>query len=59
MRDYPWSKVELLTNHPGGRHGDEEPSGIDLPSGRVPGSASESPKLGFEEAVASGGVSGK
>ena len=39
----PWSKVGLLTNHSGGRHGDEEPSGIDLPSGRVPGTDSESP----------------
>ena len=39
----PRSKAGLLTNHPGGRPGDEEPSGIDLPSGRVPGSASESP----------------
>ena len=38
----PRSKVELLTNHPGGRHGDEELSGIDLPSGRVPGTASDS-----------------
>ena len=24
--------MRLLTTHPGGRHGDEEPSGIDLPS---------------------------
>ena len=34
--------MELLTLHPGGRHGDVEPSGIDLPSGSVPGAASES-----------------
>ena len=39
----PRSKVGLLRNHPGGRHGDEEPSGIDLPSSRVLGTASESP----------------
>ena len=24
----PWSKVELLTHHPGGGHGDEEASGM-------------------------------
>ena len=24
----PWSKVELLTHHPGGGHGDEETSGM-------------------------------
>ena len=35
--------TRLLTYHPGGTHGDEEPSGINLPSGRVPGSASDSP----------------
>ena len=39
----PRSKVEPLTNHPGGRHGDEEPSGVDLPSDRVSGTVSESP----------------
>ena len=43
----PQSKVELLTHHPYGRHGDEEPSGIDLPSDSVPGTASESPRIRF------------
>ena len=37
----PKSKDELLTHHFGGRHGDVEPSGDDLPSGRVPERASE------------------
>ena len=37
----PESKDELLTHHSGGRHGDVWPSGDDLPSGRVPGRASE------------------
>ena len=32
---------ELLTHHTGGRHGDVEPSGDDLPSGRVLGRAPE------------------
>ena len=36
--------MELLTLHPGGRHGDVEPSGIDLPSDSVPGGTSESPR---------------
>ena len=36
--------MELLTLHHSGRHGDVEPSGIDLPSGSVPGAASESPR---------------
>ena len=37
----PYSKYELLTHHSGGRHGDVEPSGDDLPSSRVPGRAPE------------------
>ena len=32
---------KLLTHHSRGRHGDVEPSGDDLPSGRVPGRAPE------------------
>ena len=43
----PESKVELLTHHPGGRHGDVEPSGIDVPSDRVLGLASEYPPIRF------------
>ena len=39
--------MRLLTLHPGGRHGDEKPSGINLPSGIVPGTASESPRIRF------------
>ena len=37
----PQSRDERLTHHSGGRHGDVEPSGDDLPSGRVPGRAPE------------------
>ena len=37
----PYSKDELLTHHSGGRHGDVEPSGDDLLSGRVPGRGPE------------------
>ena len=37
----PYSKVRLLTTHPGGRHGNEEPSEVDLPSGKVPRSATD------------------
>ena len=37
----PQSKDELLTHHSGGRHSDVEPSGDDLPSGRMPGRAPE------------------
>ena len=56
----PMSKVELLTNHPEGRNGDEEPSEVDLPSDRVPGSASDgTPELGFEMTMRRGRVSGK
>ena len=40
-------KMELLTHHPGGRHGDVEPSGIDFLSDRVPGLTSESPRIRF------------
>ena len=36
--------MELLTLHPGGRHNDVEASGIDFPSGGVPGAASEFPQ---------------
>ena len=36
-----YSKDELLTHQSGGRHDDVEPSGDDLPSGRVPGRAPE------------------
>ena len=39
--------MELLTHHPGGRHGNVEPSGIDLPFGSMPGTASESPRIKF------------
>ena len=39
--------MELLTNHPGRRHGDVETLGIDLPSGRVLGLTSESPRIRF------------
>ena len=39
--------MELLMIHPGGRHGHVEPSMIDLPSGSVPGAASESPRIRF------------
>ena len=55
----PQSKVELLTYHPGGRHGDVEPSEINLPFGRVPEQLQNFPELGFEMAAASGGVHGK
>ena len=37
----------LLTHHPGGGHVDEEGSGINLPSGRVSGRASELSSGGF------------
>ena len=37
----PLSKKKLLTHHSGGRHGDVEPSGDDLPSSRVSGRAPE------------------
>ena len=51
--------MELLTNHPGGRHGDEEPSGIDLPPAGCREQLHNPPELGFEMAAASGQVRGK
>src|SRR4051812_3097225 len=40
----PYSKVELLTLHTGGWHDEEEGLRDDLPSGRVPGRASDPPR---------------
>ena len=37
----PKSKDELLMHHSEGSHGDVEPSGDDIPSGRVPVRASQ------------------
>ena len=48
----PLSKDELLTHHTGGTHGDVEPSGNDLPSGRVPGRASEPSRARVDDAAA-------
>ena len=39
--------MKILTHHPGGRHDDVELSGINLPSGSVPGTVLESPRIRF------------
>ena len=44
--------MELLTLHTGGWHDEEEGLHDDLPSGRVPGRASDPPDLGMMVAAA-------
>ena len=44
--------MELLTLHTGGWHDEEEGLRDDLPSGRVPGRASDPPDLGTMVAAA-------
>ena len=41
-------------HHSGGRHGDVEPSGDDLPSGRVPGRDSEPSRARVDDGGGSG-----
>ncbi len=47
--------MELLTLHTGGWHDEEEDLRDDLPSGRVPGRASDPPDLGTMVAAATEG----